>query len=321
MSGSVIATDFLARPVLTQAISNLAVREALIVLGLAGFYKLYQPHNNPVANIKVAGTAAQTPALAPGASVARGQQLAHICESCHSAQTQLPLSGVNFVTQFGFPPVGTFYAPNLTPSGNIQDWTNGEVIRAIREGVHKDGRSLLVMPSEAFRNMSDADVQAVVAYLRSQPATGAPTPTNQFNVLGALFMNLSDFRTAQQPVGHVAAPQPSTPAYGKYMVDVIGCQGCHGDQLQGRVDNGQPGPPAGPNLTKIVPSWTEEQFMTFFNTGKRPDGSPVPTQTLPGGGSEPRMPWPIVRASTTDDELKAIYAYLHGLAPVESPTK
>ncbi len=293
----------------------------VLVLALIGFGKLNERHTNPVAAIQVAGTAAQTPALAPGASVARGQQLAHICENCHSEQTQLPLSGANFVTKFGFPPVGTFYAPNLTPSGNIKDWTDGEVIRAIREGVHRDGRSLLIMPSDGFRNLSDDDVQALVAYLRSQPPTGGPTPDNAFNVVGALFMNLSDFRTAQQPAGQVTAPQPGTPAYGKYMVDIIGCRGCHGDQLASRVDNGQPGPPIGPNLTKIVPTWTEAQFMTFFNSGLRPDGSPVPMLALPGGGSEPRMPWPIVRASTTDDELKAIYSYLHSLPPVESPTK
>src|SRR5258708_3919349 len=152
---------------------------ALLVLALIGFYKLNQPHANPVADVHVAGTAAQ---------IARGQQLAHICESCHSEQTQLPLSGANFVSKFGLPPLGTLYAPNLTPSGNIKDWTDGEVIRAIREGVYKDGRSLLIMPSDNFRNLSDDDVQALVAYLRSQPATGGPTPTNQFNVLGAIFL-------------------------------------------------------------------------------------------------------------------------------------
>ena len=63
------------------------------------------------------------------------------------------------------------------------------------------------------------------------------------------------------------------------------------------------------------------QFMTFFNSGLRPDGSPVPILTLPGGGTEPRMPWTTVRASATDDELKAIYSYLHALPPVETPTK
>jgi len=285
---------------------------ALLVLGLIGFYKLNGRYDNPVANLQVTGTAAQ---------IARGEKLAQICTSCHTSNGQLPLSGTNFAAKFDFPPMGTLYAPNLTPSGDIQDWTDGEVIRAIREGVHKNGRSLLVMPAENFRNMSDDDVQALVAYLRSQPATGGPTPTNQFNLLGAVFMNLSDFRTAQQPVVSVTAPQPGTPDYGKYMVDVIGCRSCHGDQLQGKVDNGQPGPPPGPNLTKIVPQWTEEQFMTFFNTGTLPGGGTVPMLTLSSGFSSPRMPWPEVRAVATDDELKAMYAYLHSLPPVEGPAQ
>ena len=284
----------------------------LLALALVGFVKLNQHYSNPVADIKVGGSAAQ---------IARGEQLAHICAGCHSPNVQSPLSGANFQVKFGFPPVGTLNAPNLTPSGNIKDWTDGEVIRAIREGVHKNGRSLLVMPADNFRNMSDDDVQAVVAYLRSQPAVGGPTPDNGFNVLGALFMNLSDFRTAQSSVGHVTAPQPGTPEYGHYMISIIGCQSCHGDHLQGRVDNGQPGPPAGPNLTKLVPTWTAAQFMTFFNTGKRPDGSPVPDETLGDGTKQPRMPWDEVRASTTDAELHDVYTYLHGLASVESPTK
>jgi cytochrome c553 len=288
------------------------ISTTLLVLALVGFYKLNERFNNPVANTQVARTATQ---------IARGEQLANICASCHTSDVQLPLSGTNFVAKFDFPPMGTLYAPNLTPSGDITDWTDGEVIRAIREGVHKNGRALLIMPANNFRNMSDNDVQALVAYLRSQPATGGTTPTNQFNLLGALFINLSDFRTAQEPAGSVTAPQPGTPEYGKYMVDVIGCRSCHGDQLQGKVDNGQPGPPPGPNLTLIIPQWSEEQFMNFFNTGKLPGGKTVPTLTLPSGFTEPKMPWPMVRAATTDDELKAMYAYLHSLPPVEGPAK
>jgi mono/diheme cytochrome c family protein len=185
---------------------------------------------------------------------------------------------------------------------------------------HESGRSLLVMPSYAYRNMSDEDVQALVAYLRSQPATGEPTPDNRFNVLGAIFMNLSDFRTAQLPAGIVTAPQAGSVEFGKYMVDIIGCRDCHGDQLQGMLPN-PIGLTAGPNLTQIVPRWTEEQFMTYFNTGTMPGGAQVPIITLASGFSEPRMPWPMVRAVTTDDELKDIYAYLHSLQLVESPTK
>jgi mono/diheme cytochrome c family protein len=166
--------------------------------------------------------------------------------------------------------------------------------------------------------LSDEDVQALVAYLRSQPAIGGPTTNHQFRVLGAVFMNLSDFRTDQQPTGRVTAPQAGTVEYGKYLVDVIGCALCHGDQLQGKVDNGQPGPTPGPNLTKIVPGWTEEQFMAFFNTGKIPGGGQVPTLTLASGFTEPRMPWSSIRAMTTDAELKDMYAYLHHLSPLEN---
>ena len=285
---------------------------AVLGLGLRGFVLINQKYDNPVADIQVARTEAQ---------IARGQQLAHICANCHSPGRELPLSGTNFLFKFDMPPMGTLYAPNLTPGGDIDDWTDGEVIRAIREGIHKSGRALLIMPANIGRNWSDEDVQAIVAFLRSQPPTGGPTPANQFNLLGALFLNLSDFRRAQTPVSKVTAPPPGTEAYGKYMVDILGCRDCHGDQLQGRIDDGTPGPPPGPNLTTAVPFWTEAQFMTFFNTGQYPSGSTVPILTLPSGFSEPRMPWDEIRASATDNELKAMYAYLHSLSPVEGPAK
>jgi cytochrome c553 len=284
----------------------------LLILALVGFYKLNQHYDNPAVDVQVSGTPDQ---------IARGERLANLCVSCHTSRNQLPLSGSNFAVKFEFPPLGTLYAPNLTPSGNIKDWTDGEVIRAIRDGVHKNGRSLLVMPSATLRNLSDEDVQALVAYLRSQPATGQPTPDAQFNVLGAIFMNLSDFRTAQAPVGHVTTPQTGTSAYGKYQVDILGCRDCHGDQLQGKVETGQPGPPPGPNLTRIVPQWSEAEFMTFFNTGTLPGGSQVPILTLKSGFSSPRMPWTEFRAVATDDELKAMYTYLHSLQPIEESAK
>ena len=285
---------------------------ALLILGGIGFYKLNERYDNPIPTMHVAGTPDQ---------IARGAQLANICVSCHTPGNQLPLSGTDFVAKFGLPPVGMLYAPNLTPAGAIKDWSDGEVIRAIREGVYRDGRSLLIMPANNFRNMSDEDVLALVAYLRAQPVTGGPTPKTQLNLFGAIFTDFIDFRTAQPPVADVSSPQPGTPEYGKYMVDIIGCRDCHGAQLQGRVDNGQPGPPAGPNLTAIIPNWSEAQFMTYFNTGTLPGGGQTPMLMLPSGFTEPRMPWPMVRAATTDDELKDIYTYLHGLALVATPAQ
>ena len=296
--------------------AGLAGALTLIVVGVLGlalrsYYLLNEQHNVPVAAVTVAGTPEQ---------LARGEQLAHLCINCHSPNGELPLAGADFVTRFDMPPMGTLYAPNLTPGGDIDNWTDGEVIRAIREGVHRDGRSLLIMPSNIGRNYSDDDVQALVAYLRSQPPTGGPTPRNQLNLLGALFLNLADLRTVQAPVGNVTAPPTTdTLAYGKYMVDIVGCRDCHGEQLQGKVDTGQPGPPSGPNLTRIVPTWTEAEFMTFFNTGVMPNGATVPMEVLASGFSTPRMPWNEVRAATTDAELKAMYAYLSTLPPVEGP--
>ena len=288
------------------------VPTALLVLALIGFAKLNTHYDNPVSSLQVAGTPAQ---------ISRGEKLAYACLSCHASVDELPLSGTNFAVKFGLPPLGTLYAPNLTPAGNLQDWSDGEIIRAIREGIHKNGRSLLIMPSAGFRNLSDEDVQAVVAYLRAQPSVGAPTPTNGFNVLGAIFTNLVDFRVAQPAVANVVAPPPGTPEYGKYMVDIIGCRDCHGAQLQGKIDDGAPGPPPGPNLTAMIPHWTEEQFMTFFNTGTLPGGGTVPLLTLPSGYSEPKMPWPTVRAVASDDDLKDMYAYLHNLPLEQSPTR
>jgi hypothetical protein len=77
------------------------------------------------------------------------------------------------------------WAANLTPA-HFKNWSDGEIVRAIREGVGKDGRSLVIMPSEVFHNLSDADVQAIVAVLLAQPAVEPDTPTKQFNVLGAI---------------------------------------------------------------------------------------------------------------------------------------
>jgi mono/diheme cytochrome c family protein len=209
------------------------------------------------------------------------------------------------------PPVGTLYASNLTPAGEIRDWSDGEVIRAIREGVGKGGRPLVIMPSEVFHNLSDTDVQAIVAYLRSQPAVQPRTPPTKLNVIAALFIGAGVFQTsAQVPITQpvVAPTEGVSVGYGKYLVSILGCRLCHGDNLAGRRAGGA-GPPAGPNLTLIVPKWTEEEFVHTLRTGVDPY-----RRILSEG-----MPWEAVSAFAGDDDLKAIYAYLHGLSPLEGP--
>src|SRR5262245_54061174 len=86
----------------------------VLVLASAGYAKINQSYNasNPLANIKVQGTAEQ---------VARGQKFANVCSGCHGNQGKLPLSGQDFAAGGG-PPVGTLYAPNLTPGGDLKNW-------------------------------------------------------------------------------------------------------------------------------------------------------------------------------------------------------
>ena len=266
--------------------------------GLYGFTLLNRTHTNPVQQIKVASTPDQ---------IARGQKLAMACTGCHTTNGQLPLAGQNFSGDGG-PPVGTLYAANLTPGGETKDWTDGEIIRAIREGIHKDGRSLLIMPASNYRTFSDEDVQALVAFLRSQPPA-PPTPPTNINLVGALLVTISGgaFLTAQEPIaGPVSAPPAGpTAEYGKYLAYTVGgCRDCHGPSFSGGTPDSN-GPPAGPNITTVGQRWSEADFLKAIRTGTRPDGTQLREE----------MPWKEISNFASDDDLRAIYAFLKTLPP------
>jgi mono/diheme cytochrome c family protein len=239
--------------------------------------------------------------------IARGKQISAICGECHSAKLGGPLVGQNFFANGEGPPVGTLYAPNLTPAGEISEWSDGEVIRAIREGVHQSGRMLLIMPSKAFHHMSDEDVQSVVAYLRSQPPAGTRSPAARINVLGAEFFGTGMFPTYAQPsiTAPVVAPRAGPDAvYGKYLVSIANCADCHGEDLRGRAPKG-PGPPAAPNMIAIASQWDADGFVKTFRTGVDPRGHKL----------APGMPWQSIANFASDDDLRAIYYYLKTLRP------
>lgn len=280
------------------------------VVALIGFFRVYAPPGNPVAAIQVARTSDQ---------IARGAKFAGLCAGCHSSTGQTPLDGSkdDFLSGPGVPPAGSLYPPNLTPAGEVKDWSDGEIVRAIREGIHKSGRPLIVMPAEEFHNLSDADVQAVVAYLRAQPAKpNKPqndTPSNGLNLLGLLFIGGGLFPTSAQPpiTQPVVAPPEGTSAdYGKYLVSVVGCRGCHGQDLSGGT--GGLGPPPGPNLTVLVPKWSQAEFVKTIRTGVDPTGKSLDPDM---------MPWKEISGFATDNDLAAIYSYVHGLTPIEKPAQ
>ena len=273
-----------------------------ICLVLVGFYKInFPPSRPPVTELKVVGTPDQ---------IARGARFGTLCAGCHSPNGKPPLVGVNFF-EGGGPPFGTVYAANLTPAGEIRDWSDGEIIRAIREGVHKNGRALIIMPSHVFHNLSDSDAQAIVAYLRSQPAAGSKTPPTKLNFLAALVLGVGMSPTSAQPpiTQPVIAPaQDTSAAYGKYLVSILTCTECHGEKLAGIKRRG-PGPPIGPNLTMIIPAWSQAGFVRTLRTGVDPNNYTI----------RPGMPWRQISSFASDEDLKAMYAYLHSLKPIEGP--
>ena len=279
------------------------VGTAAVVVALAGAYKINFPPHRP-APTEV--TVAATPEM-----LARGAKIGVICAGCHSPTGKPPLVGRDFLAAGG-PPFGRLYAPNLTPAGEIKDWSDAEVIRAIREGVHKSGRALVVMPSDVFRHLSDSDVESVVAFLRSQGAAGQASPPARLNVLGEMFIGAVFPTSAQPPIAApvIAPPEGPSPEYGQYLVSIADCRTCHGEHLAGRIQKG-PGPPAGPNLTMLVPSWSLEGFVQTIRTGVDPNKHTLTEE----------MPWKSISSFASDEDLAAIYAYLHALSPLPGPDK
>ncbi|MFN8474745.1 MAG: cytochrome c [Anaerolineae bacterium] len=267
------------------------------VLGAIALVKLNTAQPNPVSAIK---------ASASPQDLARMQRYAVLCGDCHSSNHTAVLDGgtESVVPDF----LATIYAPNLTPGGDLKNWSDGEIVRAIREGVDRDGKPLIVMPSESFRNMSDADVAALVAYLRSQPPVNHETSPKAIAALGLLLAGAGQVETSVQPPitqPIAGAPQGVTLEYGKYMTDILGCRDCHGADLAGGAPGGN-GPPPGPNLTVLVPKWSEADFLKTIRTGTDPTGHQLDPDA---------MPWQSFNKALTDDELRALYMYLHSLPP------
>jgi mono/diheme cytochrome c family protein len=107
----------------------------------------------------------------------RGKYLVTLggCHDCHTPGYFLGKPDMNRYlggSEVGFeiPGLGVFYGPNLTPDKDtgLGNWTDEQIIAAIRTGKRPDGRELVpVMPWHAFAALTDEDVRAMVAFLRT----------------------------------------------------------------------------------------------------------------------------------------------------------
>jgi hypothetical protein len=147
------------------------------------------------------------------------------------------------------------------------------------------------------RNFSDADLQDLIAYLRSQQAV--TTPVNggdRLNFLMTLVVGSGLVPEASPVKGSVVVPlEGPTAEYGKYIVSFQGCDGCHGADLSGSSSFGPPAP-----SLRVVKGWTQEGFINTIRNGVDPAGHQL----------SDAMPWKTF-AKMDDTDLAAVYAYLH----------
>jgi hypothetical protein len=159
------------------------------------------------------------------------------------------------------------WPPNLTPAGRIDEWTDGQIQRAIREGTHPNGPRMPVMYVQTFRNFSQEDLDSIVAYLRSMPATpnDLGKPKTHLSTLAMAMTTLGMLPLKDQPESNV--PQPAVPIaptaeYGEYITKFTDGVVCHGENYTGGTSAILP---HGPNL-RIVKNWTAAQFINTMRT-------------------------------------------------------
>lgn len=228
--------------------------------------------------------------------VERGRYLVMVagaCQDCHvtaSEENQVFSEPLNVTLGgglvFEFLPWGTVYAPNLTA---LSEWSDEEIEQAIRYGVRPDGSPLLPpMPYEAYANLSDEDMTAIIAYLRSLEPVESDIPDAEIAEDGTRedIRSVPDF----DPEAEFPAPDFSEPLErGGYLVTTVSaCVRCHGAVTEdGQLD------PSGPLLGQVplyanfgefnaptltaeqLSELTDEQIRTVLIEGVNPDGEPI----------------------------------------------
>ncbi len=186
------------------------------------------------------------------------------------------------------------------------DW-----VRSIRFGVKPDGHGIPFMPSDYFNKITDSDLGALIAYLKTLPPVDNERTRVEINLLPRLLIDLGVFGDLVRVAKiDFRAPRPlQAPSEGEYLVAVGGCTFCHGSGLTGG-QGPEPGAPAGTNLTPNGPlsHWSLADFRNTMRTGMDPARHAI---------NPKYMPWLAYR-NMTDPELEAIWLYLRSFSASSS---
>ncbi len=279
-----------------------------------------------VALLFMTGLAGSAAAQDHDALVARGAYLMNgpvACGNCHDTrdETMAPVPGKALAGGFRiFDPIGIdAYAANITPDPDtgIGTWTDEEIIVAIREGKTPDGRIIFPpMAVPSYNAMSDDDVAAIVAYLRTVPAVHNEVPESTYGIP----------QQAMPPAkGDPAPPATDQVAYGGYIVNALAhCMECHtpftadGMPDMTRIGAGGFGIHLGPDAVVMTPNITPDPETGIGNWSDAEIKTAITDGIRPGGGKlAPPMPYGNF-ANMTDEDLDAVVAYLRTIPPVEN---
>jgi mono/diheme cytochrome c family protein len=261
-------------------------------------------------------------------AIERGRYLSEAmtgCIACHSPIDEsrpgdFPQAGLEYAGRV-FPQgtgPGTVIAPNITPDPEtgIGRWTDGEVVRAIREGVSRDGRPLFPMMNYPnYKKFSDDDVLAIVAFLRTQKPVKRDSGRTQLDFPVGIIV-----RTLPQPLD---GPPPGLPAAGvergRAMLGIMLCGDCHsprddrgnlvpGKELAGGTAfKGPYGLVYAANITSHpsagIGAYSNDDLKRIFREGKNRAGRALWV-----------MPWSVTK-NMTDADLDALIAALREVPP------
>jgi mono/diheme cytochrome c family protein len=256
--------------------------------------------------VEVAVSAVAVPGDA--AAIERGRYLyvSRGCADCHGANG----GGRRFVDEAVLRASGPHISPgpgSVTAAYRPEDW-----VRTIRHGVKPDGRPVLIMPSEDYNRMTDADLGALVAYIRQMPEAKGGAADLQLGLPVRVMIALGVVKDAAAKIDHRLPPslpvaEGPTAEHGRYVANM--CLGCHGPALSGGpIPGAPPDWPAAANLTPGAGSVmaryaTADAFAAMLKSGRRPDGSVIKV-----------MPFESL-AALNEVDVKALHAYLQTLAP------
>lgn len=302
---------------------------AIAVLStLSGCAFFLGPKQRPPLPVQVASTPEK---------VERGRYLAHhvtVCVHCHSQRDTTKYSmpivagtegqgGERYDEKLGFP--GVMHAPNITSDRlfGVGEWSDGELLRAIREGVDRDGETIFpLMPYKGYRALSDADAEALVAWVRTLPPKSNAVPERD---LGFFVRHGINFVPKPLEAAVPEADRSDSVKWGEYLVAIADCRTCHTPK-DGFKDVAELAFAGGwtmewtgvyrrvsanltPDAVTGLGNVTREQFIAKFKTWARPEAlyAAQPEQQTP-------MPWGDY-AGMTEEDLGAIYDYLRTLPP------